>query len=311
MTRPQAATRLRRTLAMLPYIAARRDVTVGELARVFGVSEETIRDDLEVLPYCGLPPYTSDRLMGVVIAGDIVSLSFAEYFSRPLRLTPAEGFALLAAGRALLAVPGADPEGPLASGLAKLEDALGAHKVLDVALPELDHLEELQNATEAHEQVEIDYYSFGRDAEGTREIDPYGVISLRGQWYLKAFCHQANGDRLFRVDRIRSIRRTGRNFEPPRDVTTPADAFRASPEDTRVTLDLPATARWVAESFPVESVEERRGRLVVTLVVAARPWLERVLLAVGPGAKVRTPKEWRSVAAEAAARVLSRYDDQP
>ena len=49
------------------------------------------------------------------------SIRLAEYFDRPLRLTPAEGVALLAAGRALLAVPGSDPTGPLATALEKLE----------------------------------------------------------------------------------------------------------------------------------------------------------------------------------------------
>ena len=38
----------------------------------------------------------------------------------PLRLTPDEGLALLAKARTLLAVPGTDPSGPLARGLAKL-----------------------------------------------------------------------------------------------------------------------------------------------------------------------------------------------
>ena len=62
---------------------------------------------------------------------------FAPYFTRPLRLTAAEGFALLAAGRALLAVPGSDEHGPLATALDKLEAALGVSEVVvDFAAPE-------------------------------------------------------------------------------------------------------------------------------------------------------------------------------
>ena len=56
------------------------------------------------------------------------TIRLAEYFERPLRLTPAEGLALLAAGRALLAVPGSDADGPLATALDKLDDALGAER---------------------------------------------------------------------------------------------------------------------------------------------------------------------------------------
>lgn len=307
MSRPAAATRLRRALALLPYIAAHGEVTVAELAGVFGVSEDIIRDDLEVLPYCGLPPYTPDRLIGLVISGDTVSLKFAEYFSRPLRLTPAEGFALVAAGRALLAVHGSEREGPLATGLAKLEQALGAQDVLDVRLPEPDHLAVLREAADAAERVELDYYSFGRDAVTTRIVDPYSVVSLRGHWYLAAYCHQAGDERLFRVDRIRGVNRTGTEFERQTRAGTPADVFHASPDDIRVTLDLPASATWVTETFPAEAVEEKRGRVVMTMAASAMPVVERILLTVGPTAKVRLPKEWRSLGAEAAKRLLARY----
>ena len=65
-----------------------------------------------------------------------VSIRLADYFRRPLRLTPAEGLALLAAGRALLAVPGSDPDGPLATAL---DEARGRARapglVVDVGEP--------------------------------------------------------------------------------------------------------------------------------------------------------------------------------
>lgn len=309
MGRIQAADRLRRVLALVPYIAARGEVTIGELARAFGVGEDVVRADLEVLPFCGLPPYTPDRLIDVAIIDDAVSLRFAEYFSRPLRLTPAEGFALLAAGRALLAVPGSEPGGPLATGLAKLEDALDAREVLDVDMGEPRYVEELRRAADGRRQVEIDYYSFGRDRVGTRTVDPYSVSSLGGHWYLAAHCHQAQDDRLFRVDRIRAVRETGETFETPPASDAPHDVFHPSPDHTRVTLDLPATAAWVVENYPVESVEPgAKGRLRVVLAVSARPWLERVLLGIGPEARVRAPKAWGGVARDAAARILARYE---
>ena len=50
----------------------------------------------------------------------------ADYFRRPLRLSPQEGLALVSAGSALLSVPGADPDGALATALAKLETCSGS-----------------------------------------------------------------------------------------------------------------------------------------------------------------------------------------
>ncbi len=304
--RPQAADRLRRVLAIVPYILEHGEATIGELSEVFGVAEKEIEADLHVLPFCGLAPYTPDRLIDVALIGDHVSIRFAEYFERPLRLTASEGFALLAAGRALLEVPGTEVRGPLASALDKLEDALGAHEIVDIDMGTPASVDELRIAADERERIELDYYSFGRDAMTTRIVEPYSVVSLTGQWYLAAYCHQAQDDRMFRVDRIHGLRHTGETFEP-REQGAPADNFSPSPEDTRVVLDLPQTARWVVETYPVESVDEKRGRLRVELVVAERPWLERILLRIGPQAKVMTPKEWRDVGADAARRVLNRY----
>lgn len=306
--RRQAADRLRRVVALVPYIAARGEAEIPELAAAFGVDEREIRGDLEVLPFCGLPPYTPDRLIDVSVVDDAVSIRFAEYFERPLRLTPAEGFTLLAAGRALLDVPGSDPAGPLASALDKLEAALGAHEVVDVDIGEAPEVERLRAAADRRERIEIEYYSFGRDAMTTRRVDPYAVSSLRGNWYLAARCHLARDDRLFRVDRIHGIRETGERFEPPSGERTPADVFSPGPGDEEVVLDLPASAEWVAESYPTDDVEVHSGgRLRVTLRVAAVPWLERVLLRAGPDARVVSPASWGGTGPAAAARILDRY----
>ncbi len=120
----------------------------------------------------------------------------------------------------LLSVPGSDPAGPLAKALDKLDDALGARGRLAVDVGGSDHLEELQDAATASEQVEIDYYSFARDEMTTRIVDPWRVFHAFGAWYLAAWCHRANAERLFRVDRVRAVRPTGsalraaRTFRP-------------------------------------------------------------------------------------------------
>ena len=64
-------------------------------------------------------------------------------------------------------------------------------------------------------QVEIEYYSFGRDAWSRRTIDPYAVFSSAGQWYVTAFCHTVDDERLFRVDRVRAATALDTVFDPP------------------------------------------------------------------------------------------------
>ena len=287
-------------------------MTLTELAARFEVSERELERDLELLPMCGLPPYTADRLIDVSVIDGSVEIRLAEYFERPLRLTPAEGLALLAAGRALLAVPGSDVDGPLATALAKLDDALGAPGALAVDVGTSDQLERLQDAAAADERVEIDYFSFARDEMTTRVIDPWRVFHAFGTWYVAAWCHRADGERLFRVDRVRAVRATGEHFDPASraDDDTRDLVYRPRPDDPRVTLHLAPSADWVVESHPHESATRRKdGSWRVVLAISEPAWLERLLVGLGPDATVVAPPELVSLGADAAARLRHRYED--
>ncbi len=308
--RPLPGPRLRRVLALVPWIADHPGAALADVAARFDVNERELEHDLELLPLCGLPPYTPDRMIEVELVDGEVWIRFAEYFGRPLRLTAEEGLALLAGGRALLAVPGSDTEGTLATALEKLAGTLGTGDGLAVEVGEPPHLEALRRAAAAGERVEVDYYSFGRDALTTRRIDPYAVFHAYGHWYAEAWCHLVDADRLFRVDRLQAVRATGEVFEPRGDVATAvAEAvFHPSPDDPRVTLELTPEAGWVVESYPCEEAEERPdGSWRVVLAISERAWLERLLLRLGPDARVIAPAELRTAAADAAGRLLGRY----
>jgi proteasome accessory factor C len=312
MSRPLVGPRLQRVLALVPWILAHPGVTIAELAARFEVSERELERDLELLPMCGLPPYTADRLIDVAVIDGGVEIRLAEYFERPLRLTPAEGLALLAAGRALLAVPGSDAGGPLATALDKLDDALGAPGSLAVDVGASDQLERLQDAAVNDERVEIDYYSFARDEMTTRAIDPWRVFHAFGAWYVAAWCHRAQAERLFRVDRVRAVRSTGEHFDPASraDDDTRDLVYRPRPEDPRVTLRLAPAAEWVVESHPHESAKRARdGSWRVVLAISEPAWLERLLVALGPDATVVAPPELVSLGADAATRLRQRYRD--
>ena len=119
--RPVAGAEVQRILAIVPWIVAHPGASKDEIATRFGMTAEQLDDDLALVLMIGVPPYSPGDYLDVDDDGEFVTIRLADQFSRPLRLTPAEGLALLAAGRALLAVPGSDPEGPLATALAKLE----------------------------------------------------------------------------------------------------------------------------------------------------------------------------------------------
>jgi proteasome accessory factor C len=307
--RTAAHERLGRLLAIVPWVAAHDGPSVAEVCRRFGVTERELLADLELLFLCGVYPFTPDVLIEVDVADGRVWIRFADYFRRPLRLTPPEGLALMGAGATLLGVPGADPDGALARALAKLQTVLGvgAAVAVEVELAPVTPgvLTVVQDATAARRQLELDYYSFGRDDRSTRTVEPWRVFNAQGQWYLAGWCRQAGGERLFRVDRITRATVLDETFEPPQRQPEQA-TFHRNQDDPLVVLDLAPGARWVAEQYPNEGVDEQPdGRLRVRLRVSERAWLERLLLRAGPDAAIVEGDHRAGPAA--AQRVLARY----
>ena len=119
-----AENRLRRLLVVLPWLMERGAASVAETAQRFDISESDLVRDLELASMCGLPPYV-DELIDLFIDDDgTIVVGVPRLFLRPLRLTEEEAFELLAAGRAAMQLPGADPDGALNRGLRKLGTSL-------------------------------------------------------------------------------------------------------------------------------------------------------------------------------------------
>jgi proteasome accessory factor C len=307
-----SGARLQRLLAMVPWIAAQDGPTMAEVGERFGITPAQLAADLEVVWLVGLPPYTPDALIDVVQEGDRVWIHYADVFATAQRLTPDQAVGLLTAGASVLALPGADADGALARGVQKLAAVLGVEtdQVLDVHLggARVEVLEVLRTAVRDHRRVHLDYYSYGRDTRTERDVDPYLVHAEDGSLYLLGHCHLAGGERRFRVDRVASATLLDDVFDPPA-VDRPTGVFQPAADDPRVVLRLTPEAAWVAETYPVEDVaQEADGGLLVTLVVAAEPWLERLLVNLGPQATVvSAPAALSGAGRRAAERILARY----
>jgi proteasome accessory factor C len=228
-----------------------------------------------------------------------------------MRLSPDEALALLSAGSAMLDVIGDDDSGPLLSALTKLGNALGDPSAVEIRLGEASEetMAILRTAISENRQVHIDYYSYGRDRRTERTIDPARFFSDEGQWYVAGYCHLAEADRVFRVDRIRKATLLDALFDRPTD---PPGLQLLDPDAglPRVTLEVSPQARWVLDEYPHDASESiENGWTRLRLPVAARPWIERLLVRLGPDVRVIDAPEDLGIAGRnaAAARILARY----
>jgi proteasome accessory factor C len=316
MSRVSAASRLRRLLAMLPWVLSQPGgASVDEVCRRFGLTRTQLMAELNLLWMVGVYPWTAAELIEWQIDDDDrLSFMLADWFARPLRLTPDQALALIVTARGLEAVPGTDPGGALARGVAKIAAVLGVDPEaveIDFGDAEEATMELLREASTDRRQVEIRYYTYGRDRHTRRVIDPWRVFSDGGEWYVEGYCHDNDARRLFRVDRIESAVLLEASFEPPPDAQVEA-SFTPRPDAPRVVLDLAPSVHWVAQEYPIDRAESLgNGHLRVTMAITARPWFERLLLRLGRDAVVvEAPQDLVAAGCDAAGRVLARYTDQ-
>jgi proteasome accessory factor C len=310
----RTAERLRRLLAVVPYVVRNPGTPVTELSRLFSVDEQEMLADLNMLFMTGLPPYGPGDLVEVDVDDEgRVWIRMADHFSHPVRLTRAEAVALYLRGTELLGAPGLAEAEALRSALAKIADRLGRETLgelrVEVGSPEgrAGPLAAVRRAVEARERIEIDHYSAARDAVTTRRIDPEHVFSALGNWYVVAWDHLADAERMFRVDRIREVRATGEPFEPRGLLGQGRELYTPGAEDRAVRLRLGPGARWVAEYYRVDRAVERDGALEVTLPTKDLTWVAKLLLRLRGEARVLDPPELAEAARDLAEETLAGY----
>ncbi|TAL25618.1 MAG: WYL domain-containing protein [Frankiales bacterium] len=309
---------LPRLLALVPYLLARPGVRLAEVAADFGISEDRLRKDLNLLWVCGLPGHGPGDLIDVEFEGETVTLTEPAGVTRPLRLTVEEALALIVALRALSETPGLEERDAVDRALAKVEQAAGAaagaaDRVEIAVEGEARVLPVAQAALEQGRALHLSYYVPGRDETTERDVDPMRLLLVEGRSYLEAWCRRVESVRLFRLDRVHEIALLDEPSAPPADVR-PRDLaqglFRPGPDDLLVTLALRPGAAWVADYHPCESVTETAdGGLTVRLRARDTSWVRRLVLRLGDQGHVLEPAGLAQAVRDDAALALAAYTD--
>lgn len=321
----KATDRLLRMLGMVTYLDRHSGVPIEQVAEHFGVSTRQVVQDIDTLWVTGTPGYWPHDLIDFDAASydqGVVRLTESRGMTRPLRLGTREAVALVAALRAMreAVAPGLDRAraAVLTSALEKLTAATGeGAAAVDVRLavegaPQV--VAALGEALASQRRLRIRYVT-AADVTSEREVDPVRLVTEDDHSYLLAWCHRAQDERLFRVDRVLAAQVLDEAATAhPR--SEHGGTFTPSPQDELVVLELASPVRWIAEQVPVESVEDLPdGDFRVALRVAEPAWLRHLLLQVGAQVRSVTPAVVAADAAAAARAALVAYgplaDDVP
>ncbi|GGD25553.1 helix-turn-helix transcriptional regulator [Nocardioides daphniae] len=317
-----ARDQVARLLALVPLLHSRRGLNLAEAATLLGTTPEQVRKDLKVLWMCGLPGGLTDDLIDVDMeafeeegAQGVIHVANADYLSRPVRLSATEATALVVALRAVRDSSPEETRAIVDTVIAKLEVAAASERSqVEVAPTPVEASPvraAIQQALDAGAQLRLTYWVASRDEVGERVVDPLRLASVNGVDYLQAWCHRAEGTRIFRLDRTEQAEVLDAPvLMHPSDSEEPLSValFTTSPDATTVTLRLAPEARWVPEYYPVDDVRHLPdGFLEVDLKVVDLSWLHQLVLRLAPHATVLGPAHVAATVQRSAMDTLSLY----
>jgi len=317
-----ATDRLRRLLAVIPWVVDKGGASLSEISSHFDYPTEQLVTDLEeVLFMVGVHPFTPECLVDVFISDGFVEISYADWFRKPLHLSQEEMFRLIVAGKSVSEYLDTDELGSLEKGLMKLAAASGTTvgDAVEVNLGMQDRgvLEIFKEAKRENRRLKIKYYSYGRNEENSREIDIYRLFADKGHWYAEAYCHRAEESRIFRLDRVRQVESTDQFYIYDEELLaelSPIKEIFSSKESSMpsVILHLPEEEKWVIDEYPhYEAVQEENGDWKVEFPVASPAWFARLLLRLGPNIKIVEAPEslGETFRREVALSILEGYEE--
>ena len=226
---------LERALAILLLLTRKRLLPASELAERFEVSIRTIYRDIDRLIALGIPIEAERGAEGGFrLSGDYLSppialnrtettaLLVALTLVRGLQTTPLKSDLETAEAKLLAALPKAAREvlaqGPRIVGIEQRPDDIFHGRRPAERLQ--DHQAAVDRFLEgilAQRRVEVIHRNPHRDAERMHEIEPHGLLWDRDLWYLVGRSLEANEVRMWRADRVLSIKVTGMAFRPTSD----------------------------------------------------------------------------------------------
>jgi proteasome accessory factor C len=207
------------------------------------------------------------------------------------RLTPLEARAIRLALEYVGPMIAVDAHTPLDRVRKKLEETFGQFELQQTPEPHVEPSEEdlvstLARGMREHRLVEIEYQKESDAQPSTRVIEPYTFSRALPWWYVHTWDRTSDGERSFRLDRMRSAKLTKEKF----DVREDFDPVRLRDARRALVLYTPAIARYEMERGARRLTDKSALR---ELSVGSEEWLESEILSKRGEAVVLEPPELR------------------
>ena len=307
-------------------MSSRRGRSVAEVAAELDTNPRNVYRDLHALEEAGFPIY-NDRVEGKGLWSvlDTVRHHIPAPFTLPELMALYFGRGMLRAFRGTFFYESLESLfGKIRANLPEqsLRFLERAEATLHVDLRPFKPYERFKEIIESanhaaldRDTVEIVHHTMGSREESRRRVDPYAVWFHNGTFYLIGHCHLRGEVRMFAMDRIRMLHRTGVSFPAPEGFDVEEylgasfGAYRGEPERIRVRFS-PGVAGYIREKVwhPTQRIEENPdGSIVFEAVAAGMPEIRSWVMSWGAEAEVLEPQSLRKGVRAQAEQMASAY----
>lgn len=210
--------RLSRLTAIITQLQSKRIVTAKFLAERHKVSIRTIYRDIRTLEKSGIPIVTEEGKGYSIMEG---------YHLPPVLFTEDEANALITIEQLVIKNKDQSLSENVSSAMEKIKSILrysqkgnvdlladriyfgGNHKEEKTS----NNLMQIQSAIIHFQVLKMDYYSSDKK-HTTRDIEPFAIYSVNGNFLLIAFCRMRKEFRVFRIDFIERLLTQNGTFSP-------------------------------------------------------------------------------------------------
>ena len=291
--------------ALLAYLLARcgdareAEIPAAEIVEKFHIPEDQLQEHLSLLSLVNFGG--GCYAVYAELQGDVVRVDkelYGDAFRAPPRLTPLEARAISLALDFVGPMIAAQAHSPLDRVRKKLEETFGQFDLGQTPEPDADSEEEklvatLSRAIRERKLVDIEYQKEGEETWSQRVVEPYQFERRLPHWVVHTWDRTKDGERSFRLDRMRNAKLTREKF----DRRAGFEPQALSDAQTARVWFSPAIARFKIERG---ATALRDGSAVQDVRFGSEEWLLAEILADRGEAVVLEPEELRPLIAKRA-----------
>jgi len=299
--------RIERISSILIQLQSKKIVTAREIAERFEISLRTVYRDIRALEETGVPISAEAGIGYSIMEG---------YKLPPVQFTMTEATAFLTAEKLIEKLTDTGIDREYKSAMFKIKSILRS--------TEKDYLETIENniqvirnhylpdhannvaflqpiieAISSSEIQELSYFAGHSQELSKRSIEPVGIFFNTSRWHVIAYCHLRKDYRNFRLDRIRSLLKTGQHFSKNHpSLQSFLDKMKTQEALQEVILEIENEAvRYLGEQkYYSGYVSEKKGDhyTQMTFLTASIEGIARWYLMIGDSAKIISPPELKA-----------------